>query len=88
MAHAKPRVPALLVVGTGTTPVLHQEEGEVVRRLAEIVGIERAQQRVTGDAEIETVNEFDKELVSSDSVEQRVHGIDSRGFRLRAVPRP
>lgn len=86
--HAKTGMPSLLVVGARATPVLHEEQGEMTGRLGQIVGIEGTQQWITGDTEVEAVDQVDEEGLTSDSLEQRIHGAESRGFRLRAVPRP
>ena len=88
VAHAQARMPALLAVGRRAAPVLHQEEREVVRRLAQVVGVERPQQRVAGDAEIEAVDQVDEERLPADPIEQCVHGVESRGFRLLPDSRP
>ena len=60
----------------------------MLRRLAQVLGIERAQQRVAGDAEVEAVDEVDEEGVTPDSLEHRLHGAESTSFRLHVDPRP
>ena len=80
--------PALLAVGPGATPVLHQEERKVARRLAEVVGIERAEQGVAGDAEVEAVDQVDEERLAAHPLVECVHGVESRGFRLLPDSRP
>ena len=86
--HAQPGMAALLAVGAGATPVLHQEQREVLGRLAQVVGVERPQQRVAGDAEVEAVDQVDEELLAADPIEQCVHGVESRGLRLPPDSRP
>ena len=60
----------------------------MVRRLGEVLGVERPQQGVAGHAEVEAVDQVDEELLPTDPVEQRVHSVESRGFRLLADSRP
>ena len=86
--HAEPGMPALLAVGAGTTPVLHQEQREVLGRLAQVVGVEGPQQGVAGDPEVETIHQVDEELLAADSIEQSVHGVESRGLRMPTDSRP
>ena len=88
VAHAQPRMPALLAVGARTPPVLHQEERKMARRLAQVVGVERAQERITRHAQIEAVHQVDEERLPADPLVQCVHGVDSRGFRLLPDSRP
>ena len=88
MAHAQPRVAPLLAVRRGPTPVLHQEQCEVARRLGEVVGVQRAQQRVAGDAEVEAIDQIDEERLTSHPLVQCVHRVESRGFRLSPDSRP
>ena len=88
VAHAQPRMAALLAVGAGSSPVLHEEQRQVVRRLGQVVGVEGAQQRIAGHPEIEAVDQVDEELLPADPIEQRVHGVESRGFRLLPDSRP
>ena len=88
VAHAQPRVTSLLAVGARATPVLHEEQCEVVGRLGQVVRVERPQQRVAGDAQIEAVDQVDEELLPADPIEQCVHGVESRGFRMLPDSRP
>jgi hypothetical protein len=60
----------------------------VGRRLAELVGVEGAQERIAGHTEIEAVHEVAEEGLTPDSIEQRVHDVESRGRRLHARSRP
>ena len=86
--HAQPGMTALLAVSARAAPVLHEEQCEVVGRLGQVVGVERPQQRVAGDAQVEAVHQVDEELLPAYSVEQCVHGVESRGFRLLPDSRP
>jgi hypothetical protein len=89
VTHAQTGVPALFAVRRWPTPVLHQEECEVTGRLMEIVGIEGAEQGVTGDTEVEPVDQVDEEhLTAHPLVKGGVHGVESRGFRLLPDSRP
>ena len=60
----------------------------MVRRFLQIVGVERAEQRIAGDAEIEAFDKVDEERLPTNPVEECVHGVDSRGFRMLTDSRP
>ena len=60
----------------------------MVRRLGEVLGVERPQQGVPGHTQVEAVDEVDEELLPADPVVQRVHSVESRGRRLLADSRP
>ena len=57
-------------------------------RLREVVGVERAQQRVAGHPKVEAFDQVDEEGVTPDSFVHRLHGAESRGFRLHVDSRP
>jgi hypothetical protein len=81
-------MPAGLVVGRRSTPVLHQEEGKVMLWFRQVFRVERSQERVTGDPEVEGINEVEKELLPADPVEECVHDLDGRRSRLLLRSRP
>ena len=58
------------------------------RRLAQVLGVEGPQQGVARDPEVEAVHQIDEELLAVDSVEQSIHGLESRGLRLLTGSRP
>ncbi len=60
----------------------------MVRRFLQVVGVEGTQQRIAGDPEVEAVDQIDEELLSINPVEECVHGIESRGFRMLNDSRP
>jgi hypothetical protein len=89
VAHAQSGVPSFLAVGRRPAPVLHQEECKVTGRLMEVVRIERAEQGVTSDAQVEPVDQVDEEhLAAHPLVQCGVHGVESRGFILLRDSRP
>ena len=65
-----------------------QEEGQVGDGLGQILGIERAQQRVTDHPEVEAIDQGDEEGLAAHPIEQCVHGIDGRRSRLPPDSRP
>jgi hypothetical protein len=60
----------------------------MLRGLAQVVRVERTQKWVARHPEIEPVHKVDEEGFSPDPVEQRVHGVESRGLRMHADSRP
>ena len=46
----------------------------MARGVTEVVGIERAEQGISGDAQVEAVDQVHEELLPAHSVEQRLHG--------------
>jgi len=74
-------VAATVAVRRRPTPVLREEEGEVLCGRTEIVGIQRAQHDVVCDPLIEAVDESDEERHPADGLVHRdvvFHGIDTR----------
>ena len=78
----------LLVVGGGTTPVLHEEKGQVTAGFLQIVRVERTQQGIPGDAQIEEVDQVRKELLTTHTGKECVHRDDGRRSRLSLDSRP
>ena len=67
--HPQPWVPALLAVGGRTTPVLLEEHPEPHLGGSEVVlGIQRAQWRIGGDALVEPLHQGHEGLVTADGV--------------------
>jgi hypothetical protein len=61
----------------------------VARRFMEIVGIQRPEQGVASDTEVEPVDQVDEEhLAAHPLVQCGVHGVESRGFILLRDSRP
>ena len=65
------RVAALFAVGARPTPVLDEKAGQVSAALGEVVGIQRPEHRVLGNAVVEALDELDEEPVATDDL---VHG--------------
>ena len=70
VAHPQSRVPTLIAVRRGSTPVLGEEQRQVAGRLGQIVGVKRSQERVTRHAEVEPVHQVDEKGLTSDPVVQ------------------
>ena len=60
----------------------------MVNRFGQIFRIERPQEWVARNSEIEGPNQVDKELLTPDPIKQCVHGLDGRRSRLLPVSRP
>ena len=71
VTHPQARVTTLLLVGTRTTPVLHEKECEVSFRLRQILGIHGAQRRVDFDRVIEDIHQLLKKWFAADLLKER-----------------
>jgi hypothetical protein len=76
---------SLLVVSAWTPPVLHEKERQVASRLAQVLGIKRAQERISGDPDVELVDQLDEERLTAHPIEECVHGVDGRRSRLSPI---
>ncbi len=54
----------------------------------QIIRVQRTQQEITGDTQVETVDKVNEELFTIHTVEERVHGDDGRRYTLLTVSRP
>jgi hypothetical protein len=54
----------------------------------QVFGVERSQERVTGDPEVEGINEVEKKWFPVDPVKECVHDLDGRRSRLPLRSRP
>jgi HD-like signal output (HDOD) protein len=83
VAHAQPRVPALVGVGGRTAPVLHQEHPQAVLGRTEVVRVERPQHGVLGDAGVEVGDQLAEHRLTADRVVEAGH---ARHPRWRDAP--
>ncbi len=57
----------------------------MTRRLTQVVGVERTQDEITRNAEIEAVDQIDEERLPADPLVQCVHEVDSRGLNCSPI---
>ena len=86
VAHAQAGMSPPIAVRRGPAPVLSQEQCEVLGRWAEIVGIQRPQHDVVGDAGVEAVDECNEKRHPPDDLVDRdvpFHVVDTRVVVVR-----
>ena len=75
VTHAQAGMAALLVVGGGPAPVLHEEQGEVRLRLGEVLGVHGAEHGIGGHAGVERLDQGDEERLAAPAFEGRPVGL-------------
>src|SRR6185312_10697466 len=88
MSHAKPRMTPLLVVRRWAAPILHKEERQMPSRFCEVIGVQRPEERVPDNSQVEMIDQIEEELLTAHPVKEYVHGNDGRRSRLLPDSRP
>jgi hypothetical protein len=60
----------------------------MVRRFLQVVRVEGTEQRIAGDPLVKATDQVDEKRLPANPIEECVHGVESRGFRMLTDSRP